>query len=109
MTSKFAGAFGQHGELRTMEQFLQCVGRNRFTAARLGNVGGRMGALETDLGSSQFREFYSLSDGCQSSMGLPSGSLSHAKVPMPGYTSIFSIATPLLLRWLRTSSMFFTV
>jgi len=54
MTSKFAGAFGQHGELRTMEQFLQCVGRNRFTAARLGNVGGRMGALETDLGSSQF-------------------------------------------------------
>ena len=42
-------------------------------------------------------------DGSQSSIGLPSGSLSHAKIPMEGYSSVFSIATPLLLRWLRTS------
>ena len=48
-------------------------------------------------------------DGSQSSIGLPSGSLSHAKVPMEGYSSVFSITTPLLLRWLRTSPMFFTV
>src|ERR1700683_923990 len=48
-------------------------------------------------------------DGSQSSIELPSGSLSHAKVPMPGYSSVFSITTPLLLRWLRASPMFFTV
>ena len=50
---------------------------------------------------------YSL-DGSQSSIGLPSGSLSHAKVPIEGYSSVFSIATPLLLRWLMTSPIFFT-
>jgi hypothetical protein len=51
---------------------------------------------------------YSL-DGSQSSIGLPSGSLGHANVPMEGYSSVFSINTPLLLRWLRTSAMSFTV
>ena len=35
--------------------------------------------------------------------------LSQAKVPMGGYSSVFSMTTPLLLRWLRTSPMFFTV
>jgi len=55
---------------------------NRFAAARLSNVGGRIGALRTAFGPLQFRDFYSLSDGSQSSIGLPSGSLSHAKVPL---------------------------
>jgi hypothetical protein len=33
------------------------------------------------LGASQIRDYYSLSDGSQSSISLPSGSLSHAKFP----------------------------
>jgi hypothetical protein len=35
----------------------------------------------TALGASQIRDFYSLLDGSQSSILLPSGSLTHAKFP----------------------------
>ena len=81
---------------------------NCFAVAKPGNAGGRAGAW-SGLGASRIRGFYHSLDGSQSSIGLPSGSLSHAKVPIEGYSSVFSITTPLLLRWLRTSPMFFTV
>src|SRR5262249_30253260 len=46
-----------------------------------GNAGGRAGAWRTAIGVSQIRDFYSLLDGSQSSILLPSGSVTHANFP----------------------------